>query len=188
MKKAVMVWVLSVGMSCAFAQSNITVESDIDNEVDFSNYKTFSWASNVDSELDESGVYFLNDLILKAQIREAVKSEMMGLGYRFEPNNPDLIVNFRVFDQATRIKGVEPDYWGGQTYTQVSDTVSYEVEAGTIMLSLVDRKETKAVFQGFASGLIDNDHFIKDEIRIREAIHLIVDESGLGARDLSKKD
>jgi hypothetical protein len=188
MKRTVLGLLLLVGMVCAYAQGRITVESDIDDDVDFSKYKTFSWASQVDSQLDERGVYFLNDLILKAQIREAVKSELMGLGYQLDPNQPDLIVNFRVFDQAARIKGVEPEYWSGQTYGLIGDTTSYEVKPGTILLSLADRKKSKVVFQGFASGLIDNDHFIKDEVRIRQAVHMIADESGLKPKDLSKKD
>ncbi len=50
---------------------------------------------------------FSNDLVFKADIRDAVEHEMQGLGYRMEAQSPDLIVNFRVFDQQARIKGYE---------------------------------------------------------------------------------
>lgn len=190
MKKAWMGLVLSVSVVCAYAQK-VIVDADRDQEADLSKYKTFYWASQVDSQLDEGGIFFLNDLILKAQIRDAVKDEMMALGYRVDSEQPDLIVNFRVFDKSTRIKSIEdygPGYWTDVSYKPLGDTISYEVKPGTILLSLVDGKKGKVVFQGFASGLINNNEFIKDEVRIREAVHAIIDEADLTPKDLSKKD
>jgi len=68
----------------------------------------------------------------------------------------------------------------------VSDTTSYVVEPGTLLISLVDRKKGSLVWQGFASGLIDNNTFIKDEGKIREAVNLIFDEYGMRATDYDR--
>src|SRR5687767_314613 len=105
MKKTVAVCIVMLGIASTYAQS-ITVASDRRVDTDFSKYKTFYFASQVDNKLDE-GLFFLNDLILKANIREAVKGELMGLGYTLQPNDPDLIVNFRVFEEPVRLKGLE---------------------------------------------------------------------------------
>jgi hypothetical protein len=94
-----------------------------------------------------------------------------------------------VFDKAARIQGMESygtGYWGNQ-YRDISDTVSYEIEPGTLIVSLVDRKDGHIVWHGFASGLIDNNAFIKDEGKIRQAVNMIFDEYGLRAREYSKK-
>jgi len=158
-------------------------------ETDFSKYKTFAWASQVDSELDE-GLYFLNDLLMKVQIREAVKSELMGLGYKMQPDAPDLIVNFRVFDEPVTLKGFEgygTAYWGGEEYRQISDTTSYNVEAGTLLVSMAERESGQVVWQGFASGLIKDELFIKDEGKIREAVNLIFEEYNQRAKDYTRK-
>jgi hypothetical protein len=56
---------------------------------DFGAYKTYSWASQVDETLD-AGNYFLNDLVLKADIRDGVRGELEGRGYKNEPVSPDL--------------------------------------------------------------------------------------------------
>jgi hypothetical protein len=188
MKRAVAVCIVVLGITSTYAQS-ITVASDRRMDTDFSKYKTFYWASQVDDKLDE-GLYFLNDLVLKANTREAVEAELLGLGYTLDANEPDLIVNFRVFEEPVRLKGLEgygTSYWGGEQYRSISDTTSYEVEAGTLLVSLVDREKGEIVWNGFASGLIDDDKFIKDEGKIREAANLIFEEYGLRAREYSKK-
>lgn len=172
----------------ATAQS-ITVESDQALDADFSKYKTFYWSSQVDSWLDE-GLYFLNDLMMKSVIRDAVKGEMMGLGYQLQSYEPDLIVNFRVFDKPVTIKGFEgygTSYWGNEKFRDISDTTSYHVDAGTLLLSLADRQSGQVVWQGFASGLIKDDSFVKDEGKIREAVNLIFEEYNQRAKEYTRK-
>ncbi len=57
---------------------------------------------------------------------------------------------------------------------------------GTLIVSLVDRKTGTMVWQGFASGLINNHEFIKDEAKVREAVSLIFDEFGMRATDYDR--
>lgn len=188
MRNLMLMCILLVTGIMVNAQS-ITVASDRDLDADFSEYKTFSWTSQVDNELDE-GLYFLNDLVFKSKIRDAVESEMMGLGYTETKNDPDLLVNFRVFEEPVRIKGYEgygTSYWGNEQYRLISDTTSYAVEAGTLLISLVDREEGAIVWQGFASGLIDDDKFIKDEVKIYEAVNMIFEDYNQRAREYTKR-
>lgn len=172
----------------SYGQASITVRSDAGEDVDYSNYKTFGWASHVSNELD-AGIYFLNDLVLKAQIRDAVKSELLGLGYQMaDTDEPDLLVNFRVFDQPVTLKNTDvTDYWGAGNNMASIPTQDYEVEAGTLLLSLADRESGRVIWQGFASGLIDNNQFIKDEGKIHEAVNLIFAEYNARATEYSKK-
>lgn len=127
---------------------------------------------------------------MKALIRDAVKGEMMGLGYHMQSQNPDLIVNFRVFNQPVTLKGFEGygnSYWGDETYREISDTTSYDVEAGTLLISMADRESGRVVWQGFASGLIENNAFVKDEGRIREAVNMIFNEFNERAMEYTRK-
>lgn len=175
--------------TCIAQTRQITVESDRVLNTDWSKYKTFSFASMIDSDL-EVGFYFVNDLVLKRQIRDAVRDELMGLGYQMDRSNPDLVATFRVFEQPTTIKGYEGygrTYWGNTKYRQISDTTSYDVKAGTLIISLADRKTGQVVFQGFASGLIDNNRFIKDEVKIHEAVNMIMNEYGQRAKEYTRK-
>jgi hypothetical protein len=157
-----------------FAQS-ITVETQKQFNTNFRHYKTYYFASQVDDQLDE-GYFFLNDIILKSNIRNAVDAEMQGLGYKKNSASPDLIINFRLFDAASRIKGSHgygSRFWSGTEVRQPKDTTSFLVKPGTLFISLIDRKKSDIVWQGFASGLIDHNEFIKDESKIKEAVNLI---------------
>lgn len=189
MKKIMWVWLLSLCFIGASRAQTITVESDRALDTDFSKYKTFYWASQVDSWLDE-GLYFLSDLTTKAIVRDAVKSELMGLGYEMQSHDPDLIVNFRVFEEPVTLKGYEgygTSYWGDEQYRQISDTTSYDVEAGTLLLSMADRESGTVIWQGFASGLIKDNTFMKDEGKIREAVNLIFEEYNQRAKEYTRK-
>jgi hypothetical protein len=190
MKKIMWIGLMMVGFNFSTKAQTITVESDRAIDVDFNKYKSFYWASQVDAWLDE-GLYFLNDLTMKSMIRDAVKGELMGLGYSLQSENPDLIVNFRVFEKPVTIKGFEgygTSYWGtDQRYRDISDTASYDVEAGTLLVSLADRESGQVVWQGFASGLIENETFVKDEGKIREAVNMIFEEYNQRASEYSRK-
>ena len=189
MKKMMMVCLMSVGFMVAANAQTIRVESDRELDTDFSEYKTFYWSSQVDQWLDE-GMYFMNDLTMKAMIRDAVKGELMGKGYEMESSNPDLIVNFRVFEEPVTLKGYEgygTSYWGDERYREAEDTTSYNVEAGTLLLSMADRESGKVVWQGFASGLIKDQAFVKDESTIRQAVNMIFEEFDQRAKEYTRK-
>jgi len=190
MKKLMMGLVLLFAAAATYAQG-ITVHSEQADNIDYSKYKNFAWASSVSNDL-EPGVYFMNDLVLKAQIREAVKSELMGRGYNLSetPDQSDMVVNFRVFDKAVTLRGNEgygESYWGSDSFGGISDEITYDVQPGTLLVSLADRKSGKVIWQGFASGLIDNNQFVKDEVKIREATKSIFDEFSQHAKEYTRK-
>jgi len=188
MKKSMLICLMSVGFIFGLHAQSITVESDRALDTDFNKYKTFGLASQVDSELDE-GLYFLNDLVMKSMIRDAVKDELMGLGYEERDEDPDLIVNFRVFDEPVTLKGFEgygTSYWSDD-FRQISDTASYDVEAGTLLVSMADRESGQVVWQGFASGLLENNAFVKDEAKIHEAVNLIFENYNQRAKEYTRK-
>ncbi|CCH52915.1 hypothetical protein BN8_01957 [Fibrisoma limi BUZ 3] len=187
MKK--LMWVLALlPVQFAMAQ-NITVNADKKLNTDFTKYKTYAYASQVDSKLDE-GFYFLNDLVLKKRIRDAVTFAMDGRGYKYTRTKPDLLVNFRVFDKPATIKGFTgygQRYWSNEEYRDPESATTYDVKAGTLLLSLLDMKTGQVVWQGFASGLMDGNVFNRNEDKIREAVTLIFDKYNTRADGISKR-
>lgn len=166
----------------------VMVRSEKHPEVDFTKYSSFSWSEQVSSEFDEH-IYFLNDLVLKSDLRDAVQSELSGLGYDFETNAPDLIVNFRVFAQPATLQGSEGygrKYWAQNEYAPASNS-SVTVDAGTIIFSIVDRREGILVWQGYATGLEGESGFVKDESELRNAVNLMFKDYGLRASEYSKR-
>lgn len=190
MKRVMCLFLVSVAFIAGVRAQSITVRSDRSLNADIDDYKTFYWSSQADAWLDEGGIYFLNDLGMKAIIRDAVKGELMGLGYQLQSHEPDIIVNFRVFDKPVTLKGYEgygTSYWDDERYRTADNATTYDVEAGTLLVSLADRKNGRVIWQGFASGLIENNVFIKEEGRIREAVNLIFNEFDARAKEYTRK-
>ena len=185
-----LITIICLGSGICYSQANsITVETDKQAGTDFSQYKTFGFSPMIDSDLDVR-FFFVGDLILKTRVREAIAEELMGLGYLMDRKEPDLVVSFRVFDKATTLTAIDEDggrFWGGLKYTNIGELKHHDVKAGTLMMSFADRESSQVVFQGFASGLINNNKFINEEVKIREAVNMIINEYDHRAKEYTRK-
>jgi hypothetical protein len=123
-------------------------------------------------------------------IKEGVENELIGRGYRENESSPDLLVVYQVFDQKATLHGYEPGTptgtMGGQVY-QPSDTTSFVLEPGTLMVSLIDAKTSQMVWNGFSSGLVNNSAFTTEDADLKEAIHTIF-EKFQNQADKAKRD
>lgn len=185
--KKIFFLVASLVMLGAHAQE-VAVKSFKQSEADFTQYKTYFWAVQASSETDDFS-YFLDDLVLKSDIRDAVRNELETLGYTMDRLTPDLLINFRVIEKPTTLNGFDGygvHYWKHDEYApSTGDRI--EVNAGTIILSIVDRREGVLVWEGIAEGLVAQNEFIKEEGKLREAISLIFKEFGLRASEYTKR-
>jgi hypothetical protein len=146
-------------------------------DANMEDFNTYAFASQVDSKLD-AGFFFLNDLVLKADIRDAVKHEMDSRGYRHDPSSADLVVNFRVFDKAATIQGLEglgSNYWSSGEADRFAMKETVNLKEGSLLVHLVNRQTGEIVWQGYASGLMDGNGFNKDKNKISEAVSMIFD-------------
>jgi len=146
------------------------------DEVDFTKYKTYSWASQVRDERNTT--YFLNDLVFKAMVRDAVDHEMVSRGYTYQATGGDLLLNFRVFEQPTEIRSNENL---GNGYWNTSETYAYnprnevKLDRGSILVQMIDFKKSVEVWQGYASGLTNGNAFDKDKNKVYTAVGQIFD-------------
>ncbi len=146
---------------------------------DFSKYKTYSWASQVQNE--QNSTYFLNDLVFKTMLRDAVAHEMASRGYTYQQGSGDLVVNFRVFEQPTELRTNEnlgQGYWGAsEPYIYNSQRQGeVKLDSGSILVQMIDRQKGEEVWQGYASGLTDGNVFNRDKDRIYQAVGAIFDK------------
>jgi hypothetical protein len=112
-------------------------------------------------------------------IKDGIENELVGRGYRENEASPDLLIVYQVFDQRATLHGyhpVEPTGPQGSQVRQPSDTTTFVLEPGSLMISMIDAKTSEMVWNGFSSGLIDNSKFISDDADIKEAIHTIFEE------------
>lgn len=176
------------GSNKATSSQTVVVDAEKKLNTDFSMYKTYTWASQVDNKLDP-GFYFLNDIELKDRIRQAVSYELDGRGYTFQRESPDLIVNFRVFDKPAKIEGYTgygTTYFGNEV-REPEDQKTFDIKAGSVIVNMIDRKTGQVVWRGLASGLTNENGFDRTHNKIKEAVNLIFSKYEYRADNLTGK-
>ena len=152
---AVTVIFLAVLSGCA---TSPTVHTDVDNSADFSEDRTYAFASELGT--DREGY----STLVTDHFKRAVSNELDARGYRYDASNPDLIVNFnaRIRTQSDVVSTPEPalgaGYYGYRyglytawpLYAEDIDTVTYKV--GTANVDVVDAERRQLVWEGVAEG------------------------------------
>ncbi|MFC6223126.1 DUF4136 domain-containing protein [Hymenobacter artigasi] len=153
------------------AATNAGYISTATDQPDFSKYKSYSWSSQITDP--QNSVFFLNDLIFKGQIRDAVEHEMAAKGYTYQPDNGDLVVNFRTFDQPVELASNDnlgAGYWSDNERYAYNNRNKVKLDRGSILVQMADRQKGVQVWQGYASGLTDGNVFDKNKDKVYVAI------------------
>lgn len=181
----------TIFVSCSTQKA--IVESDKNLNTDFSKFQTYYWATNAAE--DGSLLYVLNNAILKTRIRDAIQYEMDARGYTIDPNNPDLLVNFRVLEEPTKFTGYtgvykDENYWGPMEMRKnaiglvpeaevrtADNKKTYMLDKGSLIIDLASTEDYQVVWQGYASGILqDGNVFDLSEDKIRDAVQAIYTE------------
>ena len=201
MKKLNQVLILALALltvSCA-TERNVTVTSDRDMSAPFDSYKTYAWAKHVNTA--NSLAYAINDMKLKGMIRDAIAQQLLSRNIKTASQNPDVLVNFRVFKEPVTVETAEgyfrdAEYWGVDEVTNnrlgvvpFATTIyddndrEYYLDEGTLMVQLVDADKGVVVWQGYASGLMNGNVFDRDPAQIAKAVRLIFDKLDLALNE-----
>jgi hypothetical protein len=117
---------------------------------------------------------------VNAAIKGSLDDELQARGYRQNDARPDLLVTYRVLERQAKMKGFINDVptmvTGGKEVRTPSDTTTHILLPGTLIISLIDTNSSEVVWDGFASGLVRDNAFITEEAKIKEAVHLIMEE------------
>lgn len=151
-------------------------------DIDFENYSTYSFSSHA---LSEDAQFVLRDIALKNTIREEISSDLQAKGFTLDPRNPDLLVNFRVFEEATTMPTYEEEavYWQNDEVREM-DRATVNLEKGSLIIHLVDAESNEVVWKGFASGILEQDKFDRDRQSIAVAVDMILDRYPYRGDDL----
>ncbi len=128
------------------------------------------------------------DASINSTIQSSISEELEGRGYRKSDSNGDLIVSYKVLDRNGKIRGYindNPTVVNSSEVREPQDTTTYFTKPGTLMISLIDAKNSQVVWDGFASGLVQNNEFVADPIKVEEAVHLIFAEFKYRANKLT---
>ena len=156
--------------------SSVTVRHDFDPEYDFSQFKTYRWASS--KELNPNDELARNPLVLK-RVQASVDRVLATKGLtKIESGEPDLVVvahagvkeRMQVYQTGLRggyYGGWYDPWWGAYGGTT---HVSY-YEEGTLVIDLVSWKNKELAWRGMGTKVLED---YKDSEKQQKAIDEIV--------------
>jgi hypothetical protein len=149
--------------SCA--DKNRKVVNHKHSQSDVSGYNTYAWVSNVENIpngyafFSPEGTMIFNNTLSRKMIKDAVELQMEARGFTQSSSNPDMLINFSVLEKDTQLRTFVMT--NGQDYLgigPVSTTVRMvSVDFGTVLINFLDAESATQIWQGFASGALNED-------------------------------
>ncbi|MFO7306637.1 MAG: DUF4136 domain-containing protein [Gammaproteobacteria bacterium] len=148
-----------IASGCATTRAPDT-RIDYDKSVDFSVYRTYGFPKETGTD---RGGY---STLITSYFKSAVSAVMEARGYKYDEENPDLLVNF--FMNTRERTEIRPQVTTGYGYYwyryglytawplyEPDRTVTYQV--GTINVDIVDAAKKQLIWEGVAEGRLSKD-------------------------------
>jgi hypothetical protein len=129
----------------------MTVNSYAERDVDFTQYRTFTWGppeqrTTGDPRLD-------NNPFFHERVQRDVERQLARRGYvRVSEGETDLTIHYHAsLTQEVDVNGADRD----AGYCREGNCQPYVYEAGTLLFDLVDARTSRVVWRGWAEGSVD---------------------------------
>jgi hypothetical protein len=144
----------------------MSVSSHVARDVDFRPYRTFDWGPadalpTGDPRLDR-------DPFFQDHLEGAIEKQLAVLGYERSASTwPDLLIHYHA-SIDTRIDVAKTDSRFGFCYDEDCNVKTFEYEAGTLVLDIVDARTDKVIWRGWAQDalgdVLENQDRMADQI------------------------
>ncbi|GAB2958116.1 DUF4136 domain-containing protein [Hymenobacter coalescens] len=185
---------LALLLSSCFTAREGRIESDYSYAGNFRHYRTFAFLQGV-----EAGAPADSGAVLDETVRDAIQTHLRAQGYRLNARRPDLLISYRVFDGAMRFTGYnqpELTQWMRKEEVESDETpaderqgydrVRYLLNDGTLLITLIDHKNGRAVWQGYASNVTARQG-AQASIVMRRAVRSIFDRYRVLSEDYQQE-
>ncbi|WP_157807229.1 DUF4136 domain-containing protein [Hymenobacter chitinivorans] len=157
-RTSILLFGLALALSGCFAAREARIESDYSYTGNFRRYRTYEFVTGQGLAADSSK--------LGEILRDAIRTRMRVQGYKPARNRPDLLVMFRLFEGDMAFRGyAQEDMTRWMTSGMVEDDetpkevrqgyqpVRMVLAEGTLLVTLIDNRTNRAVWNGYASGV-----------------------------------
>ena len=180
MKSFITLLVLAVlALTGCMTTREARVDSDYSYRGNFRHYRTYDFVTGTGLTSDSSS--------LGQSVREAIQQRFLAQGYRRAKRRPDMLVNFRVYQGDMKFHGFQQEdlsQWIKRNIEETDDTPKedrqgYEpirllLAEGTLLVTLIDVKTNRAVWNGYASGVTVPEGPM-GEVVLRRSVRSILD-------------
>lgn len=171
---------LALALSGCFAAREARIESDYSYAGAFRRYRTYEFVTGDGLAADSSK--------LGEVLRDAIRTRMKVQGYKPSKRRPDLLVNFRVYEGDMRFRGYAQEdiaRWVNEEKIEDDETPAEQrtgyqpvrmlLAEGTLLITLIDNRTNRAVWNGYASG-VTVPTGTQGEVVLRRSVRSIFDQ------------
>ena len=146
--------------SCATLTEDITVETHVHPDVDFSTFKSYAWVGSAKIVYDPVGQWEQPTLDTDEEVKFNINRELRNKGLIEVQSDPDLLVAFAA--------GVDMTYLELKEDPESKKEVLTNVPKAALVIALIDANTGYTVWLGFAEGDVQEQQTIEN-IRTRIA-------------------
>ena len=128
---------------------DITIDTDADEQVTFSGYKTYEWLATAGIMSDPEGKWEPPGFDADAEIKFLIDRELRKRGMTETSMKPDLYVAY--------VLGVDMEALKLKENTETKISTLKNVPGGALLLVLIDARSTDAVWAGLATAELQQD-------------------------------
>jgi hypothetical protein len=165
-------------VSGCFAYREYPVEYDYSYHGKFKKYHTYAFLENQSEPSDSLAT---NEIIEKV-----IKDRLAVQGYRYKDEKPNLLVSYKIYFDSLNFRGYDQmdiEDWVKYSKTTIDyDKHKYTLKKGTLLIQLYDRKQSRSIWQGYATGVYGNIYF-NNERQLKIAVRSILDRYKFLAED-----
>ncbi|MFN6087871.1 MAG: DUF4136 domain-containing protein [Cyclobacteriaceae bacterium] len=154
--------------------NQISVRSDYDRDVNLVIYKTYAWLP--EKEIESKNNPLLYNELTDKRIRKAVELQFQAKGIPFDEENPDFRVHYHIIVENRSSVSPAPYGYYYSPYWTRSQMYVYQYQEGTLIIDLMDAKNNKLIWRGWATEVLNNRNLQLTEKEITEAVYEILKE------------
>ncbi len=147
-----LVLVATLGLT-ACSSGKLFVENDYSYEGNFKNYRSFNFLE----------CEFVDSTLLCSDIQDAIRHQMEARGYKVSNRAPNLLITYNIFRSDLRFRGYQQPVIKDWVVREDDDAtykrIDYNLDQGTLMISLIDAESYQVIWKGYASKMLRNTNF-----------------------------
>jgi hypothetical protein len=177
--KSFYILVLAVG-AMLLNSCGTSAHIEKDPAINLANYRTYSWTEK-DNNITKKKSH-LNDMA-EQNVKSAVNAELQKHGLREVTSDPDVLLSYDLVIERSVSQQRDPVY--SQPYTRTYfnpytrrfgtiyypsqflgyDTYDIPVKEGTVMISMIDPKMDKTIWQGWATKQLNSNRITAEDVQ-----------------------
>jgi hypothetical protein len=177
MKILALIFCTSFLFTSAFAQEDsreeIEIFTDMEEATDFDEYETYFWS--VDGKIGEDTWISMNTL-KAAMIQDALEYKFDAEQYEMNPENPDIIISYHVFEDGYNVENYTPNPPFEFRYRENKAKLE-KITPGTLIVSIFSPEKGKVIWEGYATNVVEENNSLRENQKdIRYSVSELIDQ------------